>query len=287
LARVSWDKGVLTMYDSTVYRVTEEDIEVKGIIDRIHEEITKNAFLFSELVKRDFKKKYKGTVLGILWSALSPLTHLLVMSIFRVIFMNRAHFLVYLFCGSLIFSYFSEATRGGMDSLRINANIFSKMNVKKYMFLFSSNVVGLIHFAITLAILFVFVAVDKIPFSPRFFLLLYPTLGLLLFNIGVGLILSVFYVFFRDLSYLYGIITMMLMFVSAIFYPIDLFPLEYQKYFLLNPVFVYIKYFRTIIIDAAIPNLTINALAFIYPVIVIAIGLGLYKKYDNRFLYYI
>ena len=86
---------------------------------QIIEKLKKHQFLFEELVKRDFKKKYKRTVLGMAWSVLSPLLTLLVMSLVFTQFFGRnmAHYTTYLFCGNLVFSYFNEATSQGMMSL--------------------------------------------------------------------------------------------------------------------------------------------------------------------------
>lgn len=176
-------------------------------------------FLFEELVKRDFKKKYKGAVLGLGWSLLSPLLMLLVMKLVFTQFFGRAtpHYTIYLFAGNLIFSYFSEATKGGMTSLMENAKIFTKVDVPKYIFLFSKNVQTFIGFLLTLVLFFIFVAFDGLAFSWEFLMLLYPTVLLLAFNIGVGLILSALYVFFRDTKYLYDVFLKLLMYASAIF----------------------------------------------------------------------
>lgn len=76
---------------------------MNGFINKIR----KNQFLFSELVKRDFKQKYKRTVLGMWWSVLSPLLTLLVMRLVFTQFFGRntPHYTTYLFCGNLVFSY--------------------------------------------------------------------------------------------------------------------------------------------------------------------------------------
>ena len=90
-------------------------------------------YLFEELVKRDFKKKYKRTVLGMVWSLLSPLIMLLVMRLVFTQFFGRTtpHYTIYLFCGNLVYSFFSESTTQGMTSLLSNASIFTKVNVPK------------------------------------------------------------------------------------------------------------------------------------------------------------
>ena len=162
------------------------------------EKLMRYQFLFEELVKRDFKKKYKRTVLGMVWSVLSPLLTLLVMKLVFTQFFGRTtpHFTIYLFCGNLVFSYFSESTSQGMASLMGNASIFTKVNVPKYLFLFSKNVQTLINFGLSLCVFFVFCVLDQITFTWKFILLLCPIVCLVLFNIGVGLILSALFVFF-------------------------------------------------------------------------------------------
>ena len=251
--------------------------------------LKKHQFLFEELVKRDFKEKYKRTVLGMAWSILSPLLTLLVLNVIFSHFFGRriAHYTIYLFCGNLLFSYFSEATGTGMGALMGNAGIFSKVNIPKYLFLLSKNVSSLANFLLTLCVFFLFVFFDGIPFSFKFLALLYPICCLIVFNLGIGLILSALFVFFRDIAYLYNVFTMLLMYASAIFYSIESFPAKYQMCFYLNPVFCNISYFRSIVLEDRIPSLQLHALCLFYAVIALWIGALIYKKYNHRFLYYI
>lgn len=250
--------------------------------------IKKYSFLFEELVKRDFKQKYKRTSLGILWSLLNPLLTLLIMSLIFTQFFGRntPNYIIYLFCGNLVFSYFTDSTNGGMTSLTANAGIITKINIPKYLFLLAKNVSCLINFGLTLIILFVFVAIDGIAFNWKFIMLLYPIACLLVFNLGMGLILSALFVIFRDVQYLYAIFTRLLMYLSAIFYTIDIYPPDIQTLFYLNPVFVYIDYFRTIIIDGRIPSIEIHLLAMGYAIAAFGIGGFIYKKYNHKFIYY-
>ena len=255
----------------------------------IIQKLKKNQFLFAQLVHRDFTQKYKRTVLGIAWSVLSPLLTLLVMNIIfgTLLGANIEHYTIYLFTGQLIFSFFNDSTNEGMTSLLNNAEIFTKVNVPKYMFLFSKNVSSLINFGITLGIYFVFVAINGIPFTWKFVLLLFPILCLVVFNLGMGLILSALYVFFRDIQYLYSIFTLLLMYMSAIFYSIETFPQIGKNLFFLNPIYVYIRYFRKIVIDATIPTTWFHLLMMADVIIVVALGCWRYKKYNTRFLYYV
>jgi len=251
--------------------------------------LKQNRFLFEELVKRDFAKKYKRTILGMAWSILSPLMNLLIMwLVFSLFFGNNVdHYAIYLFSGQLVFSYFTDATNLGMNSLVGNAGIFTKVNVPKYFFLLSQNVSSLINFGLTLLIYFVFVAFDGLVFTWKFVLLLYPVGCLIVFNLGVGLILSALFVFFRDMQYLWGIVTQLLMWMSAIFYPIDGYAPMARNLFLLNPLYLYIRYFRKIVIEATIPTPQFHLLSAAYAVIVLGIGAFMYKKYNHEFLYYV
>jgi len=246
-------------------------------------------FLFEELVKRDFKKKYKRTVLGMVWSILSPLLTLLVMRLVFTQFFGRTmeHYTTYLFCGNLVFSYFNESTSQGMVSLMGNAGIFTKVNIPKYLFLFSKNIQTLINFGLTLCVFVVFCFLDQIVFTWKVILLIYPIVCLVLFNVGVGLILSALFVFFRDIQYLWTVFTQLLMYMSAIFYTIDQYDYTTQCLFLVNPVYLFIRYFRKIVIEATIPTLWFHLLMLTDVVIVLSIGCWMYNKYNTRFLYYV
>ena len=251
--------------------------------------LKRHQFLFEELVKRDFKKKYKRTILGMAWSILSPLLMLLVMRLVFTQFFGRnmEHYTTYLFCGNLIFSYFSESTSQGMTSLMGNAAIFTKVNVPKYLFLLSKNVQTLINFGLTMIVFFVFCILDHITFTWKLIFLLYPITLLVLFNIGVGLILSALFVFFRDIQYLWSVFTQLLMYMSAIFYTIDQYSYTVQCLFLLNPVYLFIRYFRKIVIEATIPTIWFHLLMALWVAVVLGLGCWMYKKYNTRFLYYV
>lgn len=246
-------------------------------------------FLFEELVKRDFKKKYKRTVLGMIWSVLSPLFTLLVMRLVFTQFFGRntPHYTTYLFCGNLIFSCFSESSSQGMQSLIGNAGIFTKVNIPKYLFLFSKNIQTFINFILTLGVFFIFCILDKITFTWKFIFLLYPIVCLVLFNIGVGLVLSAWFVFFRDIQYLWSIFLQLLMYMSAIFYTIDNYSPMAQNLFLLNPIYLFARYFRKIVIEATIPTIWFHLLMIGDVAIVLILGCWIYKKYNTRFLYYV
>lgn len=251
--------------------------------------LKKHQFLFEELVKRDFKKKYKRTVLGMGWSMLSPLLMLLVMKVVFEQFFGRTvnHYTTYLFCGLLTFQWFSESTNSGMRSLFGNAGIFTKVNVPKYMFLFSANIQVLLNFALTLMVFFVFCAIDHIPFTWRFMSLLYPISTLLLFNVGIGMVLSALFVFFRDIDYLWSVVLQLVMYGSAIFYTVEKFPPKIQLVFSMNPIYRHISYIREVVLAGTIPSFETHMTLLGFAVAAFMAGSYMYKHYNTKFLYYV
>ena len=253
------------------------------------EKLKRHRFLFEELVKRDFKKKYKRTILGMGWSMLSPLLMLLVMKIvFEQFFGNTVkHYTTYLFCGLLTFNWLAQSTGSGMRSLSGNASIFTKVNVPKYLFLFSVNIQVLLNFALTLLVFFVFCAIDHVEFSWRFICLVYPIATLLLFNVGIGMILSALFVFFRDIDYLWSVVLQLTMYGSAIFYSIAKMPLKIKFVFSLNPVYRHIAYIREIVLSESVPSLETHLTLLGFAVAAFLAGAFMYKRYNTKFLYYV
>ena len=233
------------------------------------EGLKRRRFLFEELVKRDFKKKYKRTILGMGWSMLSPLLMLLVMKIVFEQFFGRTvdHYTTYLFCGLLVFNWFSESTSGGMRSLFGNSGIFTKF--------------------LTLLVFFAFCALDHVPFTWRFLFLLYPIATHLLFSVGIGMVLSALFVFFRDIDYLWSVALQLLMYGSAIFYLTDTFPPKAKFMFALNPVYRHIAYFRQIVLSGSVPSLEAHLTLLGFAVAAFLAGAFMYKRYNTKFLYYV
>jgi len=260
-----------------------------NLLFKVIRQLKERQFLFEELVKRDFKQKYKRTALGMAWSILNPLLTLLVMRLVFTRFFGRnmEHYTTYLFAGNLMFSYFRESTNGGMQSLMSNANIFTKINVPKYMFLFSKNVSAVINFGLTLCVFFLFVGLDHVPFRLSMFAIIYPIITLTMLNIGIGMILSAMFVFFRDTQYLYDVFLTLLMYLSAIFYNVDSYSEKVRRIFLLNPVYCNIKYVRVIVLEGHLPSPAFHGLLFLYGCIALITGGLIYKTCNQKFLYYV
>ena len=250
--------------------------------------IKQNRFVFEELVKRYFKKKYKRTILGMLWSVISPfLTFLVQLFIFGYLFRRGdSNYVIYLLTGNLMFHFFSDTTNTGMFSLYSNAAVLSKINVSKSIFLLSSNVAGVFNFLLTLLVYFLFMIFTGVNFGPHLILMIYPIVCMTIFNIGISYILSALFVFFRDIQYLYSIATTLLMYLSAIFYYADSLPANIQFVFAFNPIYRYIAYMRQLVIDSIVPDLTSHLICLGFAVGALVIGYLFHKKTEKNFVYY-
>ena len=197
----------------------------------------KYTFLLTELIKRDISGKYKDSTLGLFWSFLNPLLSMIVLTmVFSLIFANTIeNFPVYLLSGKLVFDLFANATTGAMDSIKANSEIIKKIYVPKYMFAVGIVCSEFINFLISLVVL---VAVMIVTGAPFHFALIYspiPLFFLLVLTMGVGLILATATTFFTDIKYLYGVLVMLLSFMTPLFYPIDIIPQQYLFAYKLNP----------------------------------------------------
>ena len=246
-------------------------------------------FLFEELVKRDFKKKYKGTWLGVGWSVLSPLLMLGVMKLVFTQFFGRTmpHYTIYLFCGLLMFGFFSEVTKGGMKSIVGGAGIFSKVNVPKYMFLLARTVQALFNFLLTLFVFLVFCWFDGVPFTWRFLLLVYPILTMFVFSLGIAFLLATLFVYFNDLEYLWSVVMRLVMYGSAIFYTTDSFGPGMRLMFRCNVVYDHIEYARLVVLNGAVPGWELHAILAVAALAVFALGGFVYRLFNREFVYHV
>lgn len=199
---------------------------------------------------------------------------------------TQEYYLIYLFSGWMIFQFYSDATNGGMNSLMANAGIFSKVKVPKYMFLFSRVASSSVNFFLVFLLYMIFVVANGLPVTWKFITLIYPVICMFLLILGVGLVLSALFVFFRDVQYLYGVFSTALMYFTPIFYTVDMMG-DKAWIFYLNPLYLYITYFRNVVISETIPSLEFHIYMLLYSLLFFVIGCAMYKKYNYKFLYYV
>ena len=242
-------------------------------------------FLLEEIVKKNFAAKYKGSVLGILWSVLKPL---LIMILLTIIFSNLFggsidNYPVYFLSGKCIFDFFTAATNVSMMSLKGNINILKRTAAPKFVFTLGGVISEFINFIITLIILFGVMIVTKAPFHLfTSIIAIFPIISLIMMIIGTGLILAVLCVYFSDIQHLWGVITLMLMYASAIFYPMNIIPEPFHSYMILNPVFWVIDQFRLLVLWGTIPSRMNMINLVLLSAIILVLGVIVFKRYEKK-----
>ncbi|MDD2644473.1 MAG: ABC transporter permease, partial [Methanobacteriaceae archaeon] len=253
--------------------------------------------LLIELIKRDFKIKYKRSVLGILWSVLYPL---LMMSVMALIFsqmlkfnMEGVNFLVYLMTGLVIFFYFSEATNNCLTAITNNFSLINKVYIPKYIFPLAKCLFAVINFLFTLIPLFLIVIVSgdaeegtKCYLNIYYLLLPFIFICTFMFTLGVGYFLATVTVFLRDVIYIWGIVLTILNYITPIFYPMSILPIWLQSVLKFNPLFLYIDSIRDIILFSKMPSLLMLIAVFLSGFVAMIIGMIIFKKKQDRFIYY-
>lgn len=246
----------------------------------------KYRFLMKQLVARDFKTKYKRSVLGVLWSFLNPL---LTMSIQFVIFSTLFksdidNFVVYLLTGIICFNFFSEAANMCLMSIIGNATLINKVYVPKYIYPLSRSLSSGINLLLSLIPLLLMLLITKTPITPAILLLPFALIMLFLFSYGVGLILATMMVFFRDTQFLWNIFSMLLMYLTPIFYPETIIPTQFLWLYRLNPMYQIITFVRTILIEGISPGPAAYLGCILVAVIPLLIGLLIFKKNEDKFV---
>lgn len=242
--------------------------------------------LLTELVSRDLKTKYRRSALGFMWSVLNPLGMMVVLTIvFSTVFQQSIpNFPVYLMCGQLIFNFFNEASNLAMTSVLDNAPLIKKVYVPKYLFPLSRVCSALVNMLTSFVALLIVILITRTTITWTIFLAIFPICFATLFSLGVGLILSVIVVTFRDMKHLYGVITTAWLYLTPIFYPISILPEPVALIVRNNPLTIIVEILRYNVLYYQVAPAILVVKTLIYCVVLLTAGLVLFKKQQDTFI---
>lgn len=251
--------------------------------------LNKYWFLIKQLVSRDFKSKYKRSVLGVIWSFLNPL---LTMSVQYIVFSNLFRFdlpyyPVYLISGIVMFNFFTESCGMTMGSILGNASLIKKVYVPKYIYPLTRVLSSMVNLIISLVPLFLVVLISGLRPTKAYFLVSFELVCLLIFCLGVGMMLASAMVFFRDTQFLWGIISMLWMYITPLFYPESILPENLNFILKMNPLYYFVKFTRICIIDGVSPEPIMYVQCFIFAIGSLVIGSWIFKKSQDKFVLYL
>lgn len=247
------------------------------------------------MISTDFKIRYQGSVLGYVWSLLKPL---LLFAILYVIFTyivpigkSIEHYSVILLLGVVLWSFFSEVTSVGAESVVASGDLIRKISIPRYLVVLASSFSALINLGLSLTVVFIFALLNGLYPNPSWLLLVIPILELFAFSVGIAFILATANVKYRDVTYIWEVFLQAGFYASAIIFPVAMVPVEFRSLFFLNPVVQIIQDARHILV-AADGNLTIwqlespwymKLIPFTIVVIVCIVGAVYFKRRSKYF----
>lgn len=277
----------LAAYGMTL--VTKRKRQIPSASLRLYDMAHRYRFLIEQLVNRDFKTKYKRSVLGMLWSLLNPLLMMMVQYVvFSTLFKSDIpNFPLYLLTGIVCFNFFNESTNMCLQSITGNAGLITKVYVPKYIYPITrvmSNSINLLLSFIPLGVVMLF---THTAFHIQDVLVVFGILCLFAFSLGVGLILASLMVFFRDTQFIWGVLVTILNFATPIFYPESIIPAKYMTVYKMNPLYHIVRFMRAVLMNGVSPEPKTYLYCLIASVVPLVIGICVFRKCQDKFVLYI
>lgn len=241
--------------------------------------------MLSNLVKKDLRTRYKGSVLGFLWTFINPLFQLIVYTIvFSVILKSDIpKYYIHLFVALVPWLFFQTAITSSCISIIGSKDLIKKIYFPRLIIPISAVNGAFMNMIFTMVVVFAALIFSGIGFSK--YILILPIIMILeyLLALGIGFIVSALNVYFRDLEHILGIITMGWMYVTPVLYSIDIVPKEFLPIFNLNPMTPIIAAFRSILYYKTMPDLSNMGMILIWSIGLIIIGYLAFQKLQRNF----
>jgi len=241
------------------------------------------------LVVRDLRVRYRRSALGLLWTLLLPLLNTLIFTaIFSTAFgLPMRDYAVYALAGILFWNFFQQSVISSMNSLRRNASILKKLPVPRAVFPLATIVAGVINLGVALIPLLLLVLVTGRRLTPA--LLFVPAAILLaaVFALGIGLLLSPLAIFFTDVVEVVSVVLMLVMYLTPVFYPIDIVPQKFRWVMQLNPVRMLLDGFRDPIYSGTLPSPLDVAMTLSVALVALAVGVVAFRRSSDRIPFYL
>ena len=254
-------------------------------------------YLLWNLVSRDFKLKYRRSVLGVVWSVLNPLLMCLVYwAVFSSLMDMRGsgidNFPVFLMCGQLLFNFFNEATSSSMSSVLSAAPLLKKVYIPKYIFPLEKCCFAMVNCVFSFVALLLVMIFTGAPFHLTLIEAVYPLVTLFFFSLGVGLLLAAATVFFRDIMHIWSVFITALLYFSAIFYDptqmtFSIGGFNMQQIIKLNPMYWYITGFRRTLMWGIPLDFNMLAVCGVCALLSMLVGVQMFRKTQDRFVLHI
>ena len=238
------------------------------------------------LVRQDLRGRYKGSVLGFLWTFINPLLiDIRIAFVFSIVMPNNIEkFYLYLFVGLVPWLFFSGSMTGGAACIMAQKDMVKKIYFPREVMPISYVTSGFVNMLFSFIVIFVVILFSGIGVNPLAWLCL-PIVMIVEYIMALGgaMVTSALTVYFRDLEYILGIVTMAWMYLTPVVYSIDMVPERLRPLLNFNPMTPVINAYREILYYKQFPELRNLAWAFVLGLIVLAIGILVFNKLQKGF----
>ena len=248
--------------------------------------------ILQQLVSKDFKLKYRRSLLGVAWSVLNPLLMMIVMAAVFSSFMryqnaDLGNYPLYLILGNTAWQLMADSTSQGMVSIIGAASLLKKVRVNRFVFPVQKVLFAMVNYAFSLVAVALVMLFFRIPLTP---LALFMPIALLLlgiFSIGLSLLLSTLSVFFRDVRHLWSVFLTAWMYATPLFYPYANLPEWMQVAEAFNPMYCYITLIRDALLWQEMPTIGLLVRCVVFAFAALALGWLVFHKNEHKFILYI
>ncbi len=236
------------------------------------------------LVRTDFKTRYHGTIGGLVWALLKPLTMFLVLlAVFSYVFAGEPQYRLDLIIGLFLYEFFQEATKTGLLSLRAKGYLLTKARFPSWVIVLTSASNAVITIVLFSVVLIAFLALAGRP--PALWAVgLYALYLILLCAIvsGFSLAASVLFMRYRDLNQVWEVVTQAGFFLAPIVYPIGVLPERLHLYLYVWPPTPVILFSRSVLLDGVVPSPLAHLLLAVEAVVILGVGVLIYTAHAPR-----
>ena len=255
---------------------------------------SKDRYILQQLVTKDFKLRYRRSVLGVVWSVLNPLLMMIIMSfVFQYLLRsNLEHYSLYLIVGNITFALMNDATNGGLRSIIDASSLLKKVKVDRWVFPVQKVFSAAVNFAFSLIAVAIVMVFDGVMPTVHVLWFVVGLVLVMLFSIGIGLFIGALAVFFRDMIHLWSVVLTAWTYLTPIFWDLSLLTNSNAPRIVVwivkaNPMYNYLEIMRSAFVYQNNPSVTVLALAAIWAVIALVIGIAVFKKTEHKFILYI
>ncbi len=249
----------------------------------------KYRFLIKQFVLRDFKVRYKRSVLGVSWSVLNPLLMMLVQYVvFSTLFKSSIpYFAAYLLTGVVMFNFFNESNNLTLMSVLGNAPLLTKVALPKLIYPLTRTLSSLVNLLLSLIPLTLVTLLSGVRLHWAALLALFFFFCLFVFALGLGTLLSASMVFFRDTQFLWSVLSMMWMYMTPVFYPETILPENLRVVLSFNPLYHFLKNARLCLIGGVSPEPFEYLRCLLIAFGMLALGVWVFRRHEDEFVLYL